>query len=162
MCNICFKILSKHLLAGTEVCGDVWYVWQSADLAAVSCTVGFVTNVLRVAQEDTFTDMWNLITYLAPHLCRDCISSLHHIGFECSMPDIHLCCQLCISSQLYSYKIFGDLLLSFEPSFTAVWSCVAAMSYLLVRVHLVVWLRCNVEEGHIKNICKNNTNHCHC
>jgi hypothetical protein len=32
-------------------------VWPSTDLAAVPCTEGFVTNVLHVAQGDTFTDM---------------------------------------------------------------------------------------------------------
>lgn len=95
--NICLQEL-KHVVISE--------VWPSTDLAALSCTVGFVTNVLHVAQADTFTDMWNLITYLAPHLCRNCISSLHHFGFECSISGIHLCCQLCIISQLHSLNFW--------------------------------------------------------
>jgi hypothetical protein len=136
--SICFVVVSKHSLGGTEGSGGIWDVWPSTDLATVPCTGGFVTNVLHVVLEDTFTDMYNMIAYLAPHPCKGCISSLHHISFECSMPGIHLCCQPCIISQLYSLSLQW-IVVSFEPSFTKMWLCITAMSYLLVRMHFVMW-----------------------
>jgi hypothetical protein len=153
VCNMCFKMLSEHLLAGTEVCVDVWYVWPSADRASGSCTVGFLQICCVLHRK-------------IPSLtCGTWLFTWHHICAEAVFPHciklvLNAVCQtyICvISFELAvncTHKIVGVLSLNFEPSFTAVWSCITAMSYLLVRVHLVVWLRCNLEESHMKKFAK--------